>query len=117
MKVFFNRVSHEPRRLTVDHFCRQGRDGVAVESENAPDRLIFSPMRGPSDAFVNQAGVDFRRILGSLEPGTVLHKVSAVSGSEVLPLGELKTTSRFVSSDAGDRLYFRHVQNPKDRKH
>ncbi len=117
MKIFFNRVSHEPRRLTVDHFCRQGRDGALVDTAIAPDRLIFSPKQGPSAAFVKQEGVDFRRVLGSLEPGTVLYDVLAVSGSDAVPLGELRTASRFVSSDAGDRLYFRHVQRPKDRKH
>ncbi len=115
MSILFERVSRQPRRLVVDHLVERHSDGSAVSEPAAPDRLRFTPTSEAREIFVGQAGVDFRVVLAGVPTGTVLYEVEGVTGSESVPFARLRMTSRFVSSDAGDRLYFRHVQDPADR--
>lgn len=120
MSRLFTRVSEEPRRLTVDHLAEIGRDGSEVVDPRAPRRLVFEPTAAAREAFVGQAGVDFRRVLASIPEGTVLYEITGLRGpagsDDRVPVGALRTRSAFVSSDGGDRLFFRHVQDPADLK-
>ncbi|MEO1063662.1 MAG: hypothetical protein AAFZ07_19775 [Actinomycetota bacterium] len=118
MSRLFTRVSEEPRRLIVDHLAERDRDGAAVAEPRAPRRLVFEPTATARDAFVGQAGVDFRRVLASIPEGTALYDVAGLRGParsrERVAVGVLRTRTAFVSSDGGDRLFFRHVQDPAD---
>ena len=115
MARLFSRVSDEPRRLTVNHLVDHRRDGSVVTDPVAPDRLIFTPTSEAKKIFKGKAGVDFRRVLAGVEPGVALYSVQGVVGPpddrSVGPVGVLRTTTRFVSSPGGDRLFFRHVQD------
>jgi hypothetical protein len=115
MSRFFSRVSDEPRRLTVNHLVDRRRDGSVVTDPAAPDRLIFRPTAEAKKIFRGKAGVDFRRVLAGVDPGVALYTVEGVIGPpddrSVDPVGVLRTTTRFVSSPGGDRLFFRHVQD------
>jgi len=115
MSRLFSRVSAEPRRLTVDHLAGQTRDGRAVDAPVAPTRLVFHPTTEAKRAFSGWADVDFRRVLGEIPAGTKIYDVEAVVGdgktATVFRIGAIRTTSPFVSSDGGDRLFFRHVQD------
>ena len=115
MARLFARVSDEPRRLTVNHLVGRHRDGSVVTDPVAPDRLIFTPTAEAKKIFKGKAGVDFRRVLAGVDTGVPLYSVQGVVGPpddrSVGPVGVLRTTTRFVSSPGGDRLFFRHVQD------
>lgn len=117
MGVMFDRVSHRPRRLVSDHLTSQTRRGAAVHTPVTPRRLVFTPTAEAHQVFEGQAGVDFRLVLQGVEAGTPLWRVDGLMGVDPQPVGLVRTTSPFVSSDGGDRLFFRHVQDPRDRKH
>lgn len=129
MGVLFRRVSAQPRRLVVTHLSDRRRDGTSVVEPRAPRRLVFHPTDEARAAFVGQAGVDFRRVLGGIEAGTPLFDVEGLTGPTPTPgrkgrvppspgsaVGRIRATTSFVSSDGGDRLFFRHVQDPADTK-
>jgi hypothetical protein len=115
MSRLFRRVSDEPRRLTTDHLAHRRRDGSIVADPVAPDRLIFRPTPAAKRIFKGRAGVDFRRVLAEVGPGVELYSVEGVTGPPndrtVGRVGVMRTTTRFVSSPGGDRLFFRHVQD------
>ena len=115
MARLFARVSDEPRRLTANHLVDRRRDGSVVVDPFAPDRLIFTPTSEAKKIFKGKAGVDFRRVLAGVGTGVPLYSVEGVVGPpddrSVGPVGVLRTTTRFVSSPGGDRLFFRHVQD------
>jgi hypothetical protein len=129
MGVLFRRVSRQPRKLVSTHLAAQHRDGTTVADPVAPRRLVLHPTEAARQAFVGQAGVDFRRVLADLPAGTDLFEVEGLTGpapapgrkgrrgmTPGVPIGVLRTTTAFVSSDGGDRLRFRHVQDPADLK-
>ncbi len=115
MSRLFERVSDEPRRLTVGHLTDRRRDGFVVADPVAPDRLIFRPTVEAKRIFKGKADVDFRRVLDAVGPGVPLYSVDGVVGPRsdrtISPVGVIRTTTRFVSSPGGDRLFFRHVQD------
>jgi hypothetical protein len=121
MGALFRRVSAQPRRLVVTHLAGRFRNGVTVPEPVTPRRLVFHPTPEAKQVFAGQAGVDFRRVLAEVPAGTVLYDVEGLGSLDDGPVpdgpvGVIRTTSAFVSSDGGDRLYFRHVQDPADRK-
>lgn len=116
MSVLFDRVSEQPRRLVSDHLATRSADGAQAEHPEAPDRLVFHPTPEARQVFAGQAGVDFRLVLASIRAGTRLYSIDGVRNDETIHVGALVTTSEFVSSDGGDRLFFRHVQDPADIK-
>ncbi len=116
MGVLFDRVSHQPRRLVGTHFTNQRRDGTPVEGPVTARRLVFRPTAQARESFKDKAGVDFRLVLAQIEPGTPLYEVDGLIGKEVVHVGLLSMTTSFVASAGGDRLFFRHVQAPEDRK-
>jgi hypothetical protein len=119
MSRLFERVSDEPRRLTVDHLTDHHRDGSVVADPVAPDRLIFRPTVDAKRVFRGKADVDFRRVLAAVDAGVPLYSVHGVVGPRsdraIIPVGVVRTTTRFVSSPGGDRLFFRHVQDDTAR--
>ena len=116
MSVLFDRVSSQPRRLALTHFGDQLRDGSAEPRPVVPDGLVFRPTPEAQRVFRGRAGVDFRLVLADVEPGTPLYDVESDRASGSVAVGVVRMTTRFVSSEGGDRLFFRHVQHPGDRK-
>lgn len=116
MSVLFRRVSHQPRRMVTTHLGEQTQDGAPVSSPRTPDRLLFEPTTDARAVFVDRAGVDFRIVLGELPVGTRLFDVHSVGESRREAIGHVTMTTPFVSSDGGDRLFFRHAHDPVDRK-
>lgn len=116
MSRLFNRISHQPRKMISDHLAREHRDGSGVNDVSAPDRLVFRPTAEAKALFDDRAGVDFRLVLAEAPEGLVLYEVDGIAGSQTHPVGRLRTTTRFVASSGGDRLYFRHVHDPADHK-
>ena len=115
MARLFKRISDQPRRMMSDHLVQQHRDGSTVGEPIAPRRLVFRPTSAARATFERRAGVDFRLVLAEIEPGTVLYEVIGLADGEH-PVGAIRTTTRFVSSDGGDRLYIQHVHDPADHK-
>ncbi len=116
MSVLFNRVSRQPRRMVSDHLAQVDNTGTIVDEPIAPDRLIFESTQAARAVFIGRAGVDFRIVLGEMAPDITLFTVTGVRGPERVPVGTITMTTPFVSSDGGDRLFFRHVHDPADRK-
>lgn len=116
MSRLFSRISHQPRRMISDHLAIEHRDGSPVHAKVAPDRLVFRPTVEAVSLFEDRAGVDFRLVLAEASEGIVLYEIDGIAGSETHPVGHLRTSSRFVASSGGDRLYFRHVHDPADHK-
>ena len=117
MARLFARVSDEPRRLTVNHlvdrrprWLRRHRPGRARPTDLPTDGRGEEDLQGQGRGRL-PAGPRRRR------PGYgPLHGrrcVSARAGDQRRfgPVGVLRTTTRFVSSPGGDRLFFRHVQD------
>ena len=116
MSVLFARISHQPRRMVSDHLVACRADGSAVERPRGPDRLVFHATDAAKNVFRDRAGVDFRLVLGDLEPETVVFHIDGVVAGKPVPVGVLRLRTAFVSSDGGDRLFFRHVHDPADHK-
>ncbi len=120
MGVLFNRVSENPRRLVLSHFVDRHRDGSKVEEPAMPRRLVFRPSVDAKHSFSGQAGVDFRRVLATIEPGTVLYDVVGLTGPagslDSVPVGKVRVTAPFTASAGGERLFFRHMQDSGDLK-
>lgn len=116
MSVLFERVSEQPRRLVVTHLANQTRAGETIPSPVEPRRMVFHPTSDARRIFSGQAGVDFRLVLSGVPAGIELYEVEGLTASGGTHVGTIRTTSPFVSSEGGDRLYFRHVQDPNDRK-
>lgn len=132
MKVFFERVTSEPRRLTIDHFAAVQADGSPVAAPTVPGRLRFTPHPDAAATFERRHGDDFRDPLRSIPVGTRLWHVEALepdpadvsraNDPDWLPseiattIGTIRTTSRFICSLGGDRLFFRHHVDDAHRR-
>ncbi|MDW3179771.1 MAG: hypothetical protein R8J94_20440 [Acidimicrobiia bacterium] len=116
MSWLFARISRAPRRMVSTHLAEHDRTGNEVGEVLAPDRLIFRPTDAAKQSFAGQAGVDFRLVLAEIPEGTELFAVDGITSAGTVQIGSVKTSSRFVSSDGGDRLFFRHVHDPADLK-
>jgi hypothetical protein len=118
MSVLFSRVTERPREMVSNHLVAQRRDGAAVDRPVAPQRVIFDPTPDAKQIFANNAGVDFRIVLSTTVPiGTPLYDVAGeLDDGTKKPIGVLKTTTKFASSDGGDGLFFRHEHDPNNLK-
>lgn len=112
MQFFFKRVAENPRHLTIDHLAAVSQDGSTVEKPIVPDRLVFRPHADVRRVFRGRQHDDYRDVLATIPVGSTLYHVDAVAagddGSDVC-IGTITTKSRFVSSAAGDRMFFRHM--------
>lgn len=97
--------------LNVNHVASVTSTGLAVETVSAPFQLLFKPANGlalPADS------LDFRKDLAQLPVGTVLYDVygkdTSAKNSTLRKVGQIVTTSTFVSSEYEDKsLYFQHA--------
>lgn len=118
LQLFFKRVSAQPRRLTIDHLVETTADGSVVAEPRRPGRIVFLPHPDVRRVFRRRADEDFRDTLARVDEGSALYDVVAVHDETDEPshtIGVLRLTGRFCSSTGGDRLFFRHVQDPADR--
>ena len=118
MDFFFRFVTSQPRHLLIDHFAEQRRDGTEVADPVVPDRLVFEPSPEVHRFFRGHEGEDYRRTLWALESGTTLYDLASVSDDDgpSVPIGSLRTTTEFVSSPGGDRIWFHHEHDPANLK-
>lgn len=116
MSFFFKRISRQPRRMVSRHLATHHRDASPVSEPLGPERLEFHATSSAKAIFTDRAGVDFRIVLGELEPGTTIYEIFGITGGQRTRVGSLQLATAFVSSDGGDRLFFRHVHDPADQK-
>ena len=89
-----------------------------VAEPRRPGRLVFHPHADVRRLFRRRADEDFRDTLARIDEGTVLYDVVAVNDETAEPdrvIGQIRLLDRFTTSAGGDRLFFRHVQDPADR--
>lgn len=116
MAKVFPLVSRVPRHLLIDHFARRHRDGTEVTRPQSPDRVQFVPHSDVHRHFRGHEGEDLRRTLARLDDRTTLYEVQAVGpkGASPVPIGVISTTTKFVSSPGGDRVWFHHEHDPEN---
>lgn len=98
----------DPLRRPVDHVAAVLPDGTPVAAPVAPRRIHFRPaeVHFPADA-----EADFRALLATIPPGTVIYTVHAETDQGEVAIGRVRTRSTFVASDWGDRvLHFEHAR-------
>jgi hypothetical protein len=122
----FRSATKNPERLSVEGFGAVTKDGKAVEKPFAPVQLFFVP--GDERLVFAKESHDVREDFHSIPAETVLYKVHAVKRvvdysdykeedkAELLAasvhIGNIVTTSPFVSSEFGDsRLFFNHQRS------
>lgn len=107
----FEQFVEDAIHLNVNHVASVTRTGQTVDRPVAPFQLLVKPAVGlklPSDS------ADFRKDLATLPAGTVLYDVfgkdTSAKNSVVRRIGQIVTTSEFVSSEYEDKLlYFQHA--------
>jgi hypothetical protein len=99
-----------PLRRPVDALAATNPAGEPVAEPKAPYQILFQP----ADAHFDPAfHGDFRDGLAQIPSGTVIYRlVARENGSDrEVVLGDLRTQSRFVASEYGDReLSFEHAR-------
>ncbi len=117
MAALFKRVVPEPRHLTIDHLAAVTRNGSPLAQPLVPERLVFRPHGDVLRVFKGHHDEDYRVTVGRVEAGTSLYYVDAVGAGPAgadLTIGEIRLTKSFVSSDGGDRLFFKHSTTPEN---
>lgn len=110
MAKLFGRVTSQTRRLRIDHLATWTPSGAKVASPVVPHRIVFRPRVEVARVFRRHPGEDFRSTVSRLDPGTYLYDVVAeTTGSGPTPIGYIATSTRFITSAGGDRLFFRHL--------
>lgn len=112
-KWIFDRAHLAPNYIPVNEMAK-------VMNKPAPRRFVFRAPPALQNRMSSDRYQDEREVFESIPEGTVLFQVFESEGlnDPGRLVGELKTTSRFVSSRFGDEnLYFRHesrdVKNPQ----
>ncbi|MGQ4647124.1 hypothetical protein [Lyngbya aestuarii] len=128
INLIFSRVSKFPRKLYLQGFGQVDQKGNQETNPNYPYRLFLAP--NPDLQFPESPPHDFRNDLATIPSGTLLFSVYAVNPQQVGDdaankvadaveqseyrqkaelIGQIVTTSEFVSSFYGDSLlFFRH---------
>ncbi len=120
-RLFFKQVSYDTSAQSLRHLAAVRPDGAAEERVRCPHHLAFRPAAEVAGTFAGRAFEDYRRTLARI-PATEDHPVTLyeVDGVQVdgtaHPIGRLVARSPFVASAAGERLHFRHVQEPELQK-
>lgn len=98
----------DPLRRSVDHVAAVRPDGTPVASPVAPRRIHFRPAEVH---FPERDGRDFRDALATIPVGTVIYTVFAETPGGEVKVGDVRTTSKLVASEWGDRvLHFEHAR-------
>lgn len=98
----------DPLRRPVGHLAAVDLAGAAVAEPVAPGQVFFRPAQV---RFPSGGRDDFRAQLATIPEGTVIYAVHAVTKEGEVHVGNVRTTSRFVASDWGDRvLHFLHAR-------
>ena len=128
INLIFRRTSKFPRKLYLRYFAEFDQQGDQESFPHYPYRIYLTP--NPQVQFPASPAHDFRNDLATIEAGTSLFSVYAVDPRQVGDdaaknvadaveqpeyrqkaelIGQIETTSEFVTSSYGDsRLFFRH---------
>ncbi|MCO5172127.1 MAG: hypothetical protein M9894_37990 [Planctomycetes bacterium] len=110
IKLFARLASRiaDPLRRSVGHLAAVDLAGATVREPVAPGQVHFRPAQV---RFPAGGRDDFRTQLATIPEGTVIYAVHAVTKEGEVHVGNVRTTSRFVASDWGDRvLHFLHAR-------
>jgi predicted flap endonuclease-1-like 5' DNA nuclease len=106
---FWMGLISNPREQSVAHLARVKSNGDPVADPRVPYQLFCIPA---SDDFMQDPNTteDFRDLIGKIKPDTVLYRVHAraTKGGQWIPIGSIKTTSKFVTSEFDDRVLSYH---------
>ena len=116
MGQLFKRVSIQPRRLSIAHLVERDRSGAIIAEPAAPEKIVFRPCADVRDLFDGRHGEDYRQTLRSFDHADCAHIYELRHGPDGQLIGRLRLRTGFIDSKAGDRVFFRHVQDPADRR-
>lgn len=110
----FRLVKANPNHLQLTHIAGITPDGTKVASVKEPYQIQYRAHGDLATKYANREHVDFRAVLRSIPPGTVIYDVFAresAADTTYAKIGEIKTTSWLVASGRGDaQLFFRHFR-------
>lgn len=129
----FSRVSDYPEEILVDHLGDVDQFGSKVAEGVSPRQIFFVPN---DELKSSSAKHDVREDFHKIPEGTKVYSVFAVSKKEAMinyieykdsdieknlkkatHIGDIITTSPFISSEFGDTgVFFRHELRPKKKK-
>jgi len=106
-----------PRDQPVAHIARVKSNGDAVANPRVPYQVFCVPA---SDTLMQDPDTtqDFRALIGEIKADTVLYRVHARASERGpwIPIGSIKTTSKFVISEFDDRvLSYHHTRTSPDQ--
>ena len=98
-----------PRDQPVAHLARVKSNGDSVANPRVPYQVFCIPA---SDDLMQDPNTteDFRDLIGQIKPDTVLYQVHAKASENGpwIPIGSIKTTSKFLTSEFDDRVLSYH---------
>lgn len=109
---FWMGMISDPTAQSVAHFAKVKSNGDPVERPRAPYQVFCIPASNDLMQDPNTTE-DFRDLIGNIKPDTVLYRLHARPSKDGpwIPIGSIKTTSRFVISEFDDRvLSYRHTR-------
>ncbi|MGB5635321.1 MAG: hypothetical protein WBM44_18165 [Waterburya sp.] len=119
--LIFRRVTRYPTKISLKNLATIDQLGNRVEAPYYPEQIFLVPTA--QIQFAESPPHDFRDDLATIPSGTVLFDLYGVEPKEgenrvtnlaeyrqqAVQIGQIETTSKFVTSDYGDRrLFFRH---------
>ncbi|MBX3198329.1 MAG: hypothetical protein KF894_09385 [Labilithrix sp.] len=114
VKKYFQTVTANPSHLPITHLGDIARSGAEISpaEQSTPYEIVLRPTAAVATRFPNTDQHDFRFDLTQIEPGTAVYDVMARATKDDATferLGSIRTTSRLIASEGGDRqLYFKH---------
>jgi predicted flap endonuclease-1-like 5' DNA nuclease len=114
---FWMGMISDPTAQSVAHFAKVKSNGDPVDNPRAPYQVFCIPagndlMQDPNTT------EDFRDLIGKIKPDTALYRLHArpCKDGPWIPIGTIKTTSRFVISEFDDRvLSYRHTRTSAEK--
>jgi len=104
-----------PRDQPVAHLARVKSNGEQVASPRVPYQVFCIPASGD---FMQDPDttVDFRDLIGQIKEDTILYRLQAKASKDGpwIPIGFIRTTSKFEASEFDDRvLSYHHTRSPQ----
>ena len=121
INLIFRRVTRYPTKISLQDLGSVDQQGRPILTPHYPEQVFLTP--NPNVQFSEHSNTDFRNDLTSIPAGTLLFSVYAIDPSIIESemssvsdcrnharhIGDIITTSEFVSSFYGDsQLFFRH---------
>lgn len=110
----FSKITNNISSVGLKEWAQYTSDGNRVPEKKVkyPFRLFFKPTKVVIELFKKQFTQDYKTILKTIKPGTVIYEIEAEEypGCQTKKIGEIVLRMLFTTSHFADRLmFFRHL--------